>query len=59
MYKQMVPIALTTPIWSPACTIEEQIVLMLSQLTMKDGLLNPFDNVTEDMLFVDANQLDN
>lgn len=54
MYEQMVPIVLTSPIQSTLSALEEKIILKLSQLTMKDALFNPYDFVTEDMLYVDV-----
>ena len=44
MYEQIMPLAITRPIWSMAdTTFSEKVILTVSSLTMKDDLFNPFD----------------
>ena len=54
----MVPLKVTRPITEKSGVVKEKIYLTISQLTIRDELWNPFDDVSFQYLFADVVQID-
>ena len=56
-YDEMVPLMATKPIREARDIIKEAITLTVSQLTILDEILNPFDDLTKEYIFADVKEI--
>ena len=57
-YAQMVPLKVTRPITNLMQEIQAAIILTNSELTIRDEIWSPFDDVTKNYTFTDVDEMD-